>query len=273
MRRWSSKEIEILEEYFPNHSNRELSEILGRTVSAINSKGSKLGLKKNPKTLFKIRSHQNIPYLEELNEMNPDEVDISEAYKHKEWLKRMYYDKEYSLYDIAEMTGTTRKNVEYWMNKYNLPRRQGIEKYTMRSLKKISETGKGRVPFSKGLTKYDHPSIMKISEKMSGDKSPHWKGGTTVNDGYILTVCKDHPKADKDGYVLEHRLVMEEKLGRYLTDEEIVHHRDENRANNDISNLFLFPNNSSHLSFHNYKKHHDPDISEEEFMRSVYLND
>lgn len=46
-----------------------------------------------------------------------------------------------------------------------------------------------------------------------------------------------HPFCNKSGYVREHRLVMEQHLKRYLTQDEIVHHKDENTLNNDISNL------------------------------------
>ena len=38
---------------------------------------------------------------------------------------------------------------------------------------------------------------------------------------------------------LVHRLVMEEALGRKLTPNELVHHRDENKTNNPIENLEL----------------------------------
>lgn len=40
-------------------------------------------------------------------------------------------------------------------------------------------------------------------------------------------------------YQYEHRLVMEEALGRKLGWHEVVHHRDHNRLNNDLSNLEL----------------------------------
>ena len=40
--------------------------------------------------------------------------------------------------------------------------------------------------------------------------------------------------------VLEHRYVMEQKIGRPLMKEETVHHIDGNRQNNDPSNLELF---------------------------------
>jgi hypothetical protein len=46
---------------------------------------------------------------------------------------------------------------------------------------------------------------------------------------------------------------MECKIGRYLTEEECVHHIDGNKANNDPENLMLFNNNSEHIKYHNNK--------------------
>lgn len=70
-----------------------------------------------------------------------------------------------------------------------------------------------------------------------GAKNPSWKGGRTKDsEGYIKIWAKNHPNCDYNGYVMEHRLVMEKELGRYLTKDEIVHHingiRDDNRPNN-----------------------------------------
>jgi hypothetical protein len=50
--------------------------------------------------------------------------------------------------------------------------------------------------------------------------------------------------------VLEHRYVMAEHLGRPLTDEEVVHHRDGDRKNNAIENLELLESNADHARLH-----------------------
>lgn len=70
-----------------------------------------------------------------------------------------------------------------------------------------------------------------------------------IQNGYRYVYRPNHPKANKRGYVLEHRLVMEEKLGRYLEDYEIVHPKDGNRLNNHPDNLEL-TNRSDHMGIH-----------------------
>lgn len=57
--------------------------------------------------------------------------------------------------------------------------------------------------------------------------------------GYIRVMKRDHPGAHR-GYVLKHRLVMEEALGRYLTAEETVRHINGDRADNRLENLELW---------------------------------
>lgn len=51
-----------------------------------------------------------------------------------------------------------------------------------------------------------------------------------------------------------HRYIMEQYLGRKLNSTEYVHHIDQNKTNNDISNLFLFPSNHIHQLYHGHIK-------------------
>lgn len=66
-------------------------------------------------------------------------------------------------------------------------------------------------------------------------------------DGYVMLRMVGHHLANKQGYVREHRLVMEQKIGRRLKPGEVVHHIDGNRSNNDPDNLELFASNGEHL--------------------------
>lgn len=63
-----------------------------------------------------------------------------------------------------------------------------------------------------------------------------------INDkGYIKVRAWDHPRASKYGrHVLEHTLVMEKMIGRYLTPEESVHHKNGIRTDNRPDNLELW---------------------------------
>jgi hypothetical protein len=58
--------------------------------------------------------------------------------------------------------------------------------------------------------------------------------------GYIRCYAPDHPHLGGRAHVLlEHVRLMELEIGRRLHPDEVVHHRDRNRQNNDMSNLQL----------------------------------
>lgn len=71
------------------------------------------------------------------------------------------------------------------------------------------------------------------------------KLGLNVNkDGHIQGKKKDYFSR------VQHRQIMQEKIGRKLLSTEIVHHIDVNKLNNNISNLHLCKNASEHSQIH-----------------------
>ena len=73
----------------------------------------------------------------------------------------------------------------------------------------------------------------------SGTEHKNWRGGTIKKGQYVYIYSPSHPSATTKGYVLEHRLVMEKFLGRYLRKGEEVHHRNTIKDDNRLENLEL----------------------------------
>lgn len=81
----------------------------------------------------------------------------------------------------------------------------------------------------------------------AGELHPEWRGGVKYQKGYRYVYAPDHPNARTGRYIAEHRLVMEQVLGRYLERTEVVHHKDGNPLNNHPDNLEVFQSNADHL--------------------------
>lgn len=77
----------------------------------------------------------------------------------------------------------------------------------------------------------------KVSRKMS-------------SQGYVQIYLPDHHRSDASGYVYEHIVVAEQKIGRPIYfKNEAVHHVDRNKTNNDPENLMVL-SHSEHGKIH-----------------------
>lgn len=85
----------------------------------------------------------------------------------------------------------------------------------------------------------------------SGDSRRGTGRGYYYSNGYKRIHRPLHPNADRDGYILEHRLIMEEYLHCYLEREWDIHHLNQIRDDNRLENLELFTSSADH-----HKKYH-----------------
>jgi uncharacterized C2H2 Zn-finger protein len=65
-----------------------------------------------------------------------------------------------------------------------------------------------------------------------------WKIKKIIGKGeYNYALVKEHPNATKNGYVLYHRIIVENHINRLLDKNEIVHHINGDKKDNRIENL------------------------------------
>lgn len=166
----------------------------------------------------------------------------------REILYELYIIRGKPMHEIAEELGIAVGTVYNYLNKYEIQTRnkgQAFEelkrrgwKYPQSAKETISKSNKGR-KFSEETRKK-----MSIADKEGG--IGHKK---KRSDGYICIYFPDHPKSTKDGYIMEHDLIMECLIGRHLGDNEVVHHKNKIRDDNRKENLQLMTK-SEHASLH-----------------------
>ncbi|MEK6881049.1 MAG: HNH endonuclease [Nanoarchaeota archaeon] len=86
-----------------------------------------------------------------------------------------------------------------------------------------------------------------------GSLNPNWKGGICKSKGYIYIKKPEHPYCNINGYIQEHRLIIEQYLCRYLNKDEHIHHINGIKTDNRIENLQII-NNSNHIKLHHSEK-------------------
>ena len=128
--------------------------------------------------------------------------------------------------EVANELGVAVGSIYNYLHKYGIetrPQHKGFKgKHQSESAKqRISKAHKGKV--------VSEETRKKMSESAKNGGIGHKK---MRSDGYLAIYFPDHPKSSKDGYVMEHDLVMECIIGRPLKDDEVVHHKNHIRNDN-----------------------------------------
>jgi hypothetical protein len=150
-------------------------------------------------------------------------------------LYNLYIEMKLPMWRISKELNIAIGSVYNYLKKYNITTRDNKSTFTMKGVKLTDEQKKKLSNIHKGKV-LSEETKRKMSEAKKIKGEGHKK---KRNDGYIYVYYPTHPKSNGDGYIGEHRLVMEKFIGRYIYDYEVVHHIDKNRSNNEISNLKL----------------------------------
>jgi hypothetical protein len=165
-----------------------------------------------------------------------------------------YVNKKMTMRQVTNLIGCSTVTVFNYLKKFGIPSRD--KSYYMKGRKLSEEHCRKISMIHKGKIVSDE-TRRKISDarKTKHFPSPNWKGGkrTGRTDEYVQIYKPDHPNASKEGYVMEHRFVMEQFLGRLLVEDEVVHHINGIRADNRIENLQLM-RHGEHTRYHGLKR-------------------
>lgn len=185
----------------------------------------------------------------------------------KEELYCKYVEEENSMDKVAEYFGISVGKVFSLIHNYGIPVRKPHQGFKGRTHSK--ETKQTISAFHKNKVVGE-----KTKKKMSEAKRIGGIGHKKIRkDGYIAIYFPDHPNSNKDGYILEHKLVMECLIGRHLKNDEVVHHINQKRDDNRKENLQLMTF-KEHASFHMKERHKNKKevIKYEQMDRNGSLN-
>lgn len=166
----------------------------------------------------------------------------------KEQIVENYIDKNYSMSKTAKILGVSVGVIHKYIHFFDIPaKKRNDYKPTEKMYDQIRSLGKSW----KGK-KRDDNFCQKMKETRKRLNGPGCK--KLRRDGYVAVYYPTYQRTSKDGFVMEHVLIMEQSIGRSLKDNECVHHINGMRADNRLDNLLLMTK-QEHMSYHSRKRH------------------
>lgn len=166
----------------------------------------------------------------------------------EDFLREKYLD--YNNPELGSMINRTNHSISKRLEILNLVRTKEFIKKIQRDRGiKLGNTPKSknqRINMGKSRKAY----LQKNPNILDGKKNPNWNGGIIYDKGRKLIYSPNHPNPDfLKKYCYEYKLIIENRLGRYLKKGEIVHHINNDVSDNRIKNLRVMTQ-KEHINLH-----------------------
>jgi hypothetical protein len=261
MKKWSEEDVALLRNYYPSKGSDYCANLLNRTERATAKKAYELGIRRDinywaEEEIDFLKENYTIKPLKEVaSHLKRTEASVQtkanrlgiRTFERTEWTHledKVILDnfKNLPLTKIAELLGRSYESVQHRSLKVLGLSKFRWKEWTEGDITFLKENYPNKLGHycAKKLNRSFY-AVHKMVEKL-GIK-PNWTYEYINKQGYkVLTF-------NRNNKILAHRFVMENHIGRKLTSEEVIHHIDKDKLNNDISNLTIM-NRSSHAKLH-----------------------
>ena len=249
--KWTEKEDVYLKENYGTMTAKEIGEYLGRTTSAVRARVIKLNLKSSKhwtkeqeeyltNNLYTLGIHEvakNIGKSVNAIRDKATNMGLREPVEIKSWTddEDVFLRENYIALGVQECADRLKRSYHTVQNRANKVldiRNYANRKWTEEEMDFLREHYPKKLGHwcAEKLGRGFH-AVHKMVEKLG--VKPEWKYKYLRGDGYYM-LCHD-----RDNHIMEHRYIMEQFLGRKLTEDEVVHHINEIKTDNRIENLII----------------------------------